>query len=102
MGYYSNLSGKVTFSRVLNRAESARVADAQDQDWAYYALVTEIEDRDTDEGTLTITRTTGLEIAGDYTSGVRAYEWENVLRAMIELSSLTDPLATMPAVPLAK
>jgi hypothetical protein len=84
MGYYSRIEGEITFSRPLNRPETRAVEAAQDKDWTYYSLITDTEERETDEGTFTILRTTGLEPDTDSRGGgIRAYEWESVLRAMI-------------------
>ncbi len=84
MGYYSDLSGEVTFSRSLTVKEAKKVKEAQDSVWGYYELIQEAETREVDEGTLTVTRTTGLRLLEEVQSQCKAYEWKNMLRAMIE------------------
>lgn len=83
MGYYSQLSGEVTFSRALNRREAQALEPALGDNWNVYKLRREEEERETDEGTLTIVRVTGIELK--YYSRVKAYEWERVLRGLINV-----------------
>ena len=81
MGYRSAIEGEITFSRPLNRREAAPLAEIMKDPWNVYELVTEMEERDTDEGTLTIHSTEGVRSMGD---GFKAYEWESILRRLID------------------
>ena len=82
MGYLSYISGEMTFSRPLKRDEAAKARPFESDAWQYYALTEEKETRETDDGTLIITRVTGIELL--HTEQVKAYEWESRLRMIIE------------------
>lgn len=82
MGYLSYISGEMTFSRPLKRDEAAKARPSESDPWQYYKLTEEKETRETDEGTLTITRVTGIELI--HTKQTKAYEWESRLRMIVE------------------
>ncbi len=82
MGYYSYLTGEMTFSRSLKRDEATKARPPESDPWQFYKLTEEKETRETYEGTLTITRVTGTELI--HTDQVKAYEWESRLRMIVE------------------
>lgn len=81
MGYYSTIEGEVYFSRPINKREAAPLIKVTEDPWNVYKLISDTEECETDEGTLTITRTVGIEPVGD--EG-KAYEWESILRRLID------------------
>lgn len=84
MGYRSSITGELDFSRALNWKESEPIRVLLERDpWNVYALEAETEERETDEGTLTIVITTGLKPL--YEDEIKTYEWERVLREVLAL-----------------
>jgi hypothetical protein len=81
MGYYSSLDGEIMFSRSINRGEAEALKPVLDDVWNVYELMEDREERETDGGTLTLVRTTGIGLK--YEDQVKAYEWERVLRELV-------------------
>jgi hypothetical protein len=92
MGYSSQLSGEMSFSRPLT-AKETRVVDAviDREVWDYYRLTIESTSEETEEGTLTRTFAYGIELIEEGWSG-KAYEWENELRKIAH--ALPDDVTT--------
>lgn len=83
MGYLSSITGALTFSRSLNRKEAEPIRAFLTQDiWNVYELESNEEEREIDEGRLTIVQVTGLRAFED---SIKAYEWERVLREAVAL-----------------
>lgn len=80
MGYYSTFDGELVFSRPLNGRETRALKPALNNNWSVYELITEHEERETDEGVLTVVQTTGIRPREDQ---LKAYEWQRVLQDMV-------------------
>lgn len=83
MGYLSRITGELVFSRSLKRSEFAPIQSLLSKDiWNVFVLEVKMEEREIDEGTLTVVCATGLTA---FEEEGKAYEWKRVLQEVVAL-----------------
>src|SRR3954471_12583196 len=80
MGYISEMSGEMEFSRPLNYGETKRAQAALGGNWSYYRLDADEEIRETPEGELHVAIARGIEL--EISTG-KAYEWHSRLQDLV-------------------